>query len=65
MDANAGVFEAILGQEDVMIADRLVHASIIDGMRLCKAQRYTLQAHQRHEAPGEEAPGAPGRAVRS
>ncbi len=39
MDANAGVFEAILGEQDVMIADRLVHASIIDGMRLCKAQQ--------------------------
>ena len=37
MDANAGVFEAVLTDEDVMIADRLVHASIIDGMRLCKA----------------------------
>jgi len=38
MDANAGVFEAILTPEDVMIADRLVHASIVDGMRLCKSQ---------------------------
>lgn len=39
MDANAGVFEAILGPEDVIISDRLVHASIIDGIRLCKAAR--------------------------
>lgn len=38
MDANAGVFEAVLTEADVMIADRLVHASIVDGMRLCKAQ---------------------------
>ncbi len=43
MDANAGVFEAILTDQDVMIADRLVHASIIDGMRLCKAQNDSLQ----------------------
>ncbi len=39
MDANAGVFEAILTKDDVMIADRLVHASIIDGMRLCSAMQ--------------------------
>ncbi len=39
MDANAGVFEATLGPEDVIISDRLVHASIIDGVRLCKAAR--------------------------
>ena len=37
MDANAGVFEAILGPDDVMISDRLVHASIVDGIRLAKA----------------------------
>jgi glycine C-acetyltransferase len=37
MDANAGFFEACLNEHDVMIADRLVHASIVDGMRLCKA----------------------------
>lgn len=43
MDANAGVFEAILGEEDIMIADRLVHASVIDGMRLCKAQQDTFK----------------------
>ncbi len=43
MDANAGVFEAVLGVEDVMIADRLVHASIVDGIRLCKAQQDTYK----------------------
>ncbi len=43
MDANAGVFEAVLTPEDVMISDRLVHASIVDGMRLCKAQTDTFK----------------------
>ncbi len=39
MDANAGFFEACLNEQDVLIADRLVHASIIDGTRLCKAMQ--------------------------
>lgn len=43
MDANAGVFEALLDERDVMIADRLVHASIVDGMRLCKATQDTYK----------------------
>jgi len=43
MDANGGVFEAILNDQDVMIADRLVHASIVDGMRLCKAMTDTYK----------------------
>ncbi len=43
MDANGGVFEAFLTEEDVMIADRLVHASIVDGMRLCKAMTDTFK----------------------
>lgn len=43
MDANAGVFEAILGPEDVMISDRLVHASIVDGIRLAKAMHDTYK----------------------
>ena len=43
MDANAGVFEALLGEQDVLIADRLVHASIVDGMRLCKAPHDTFK----------------------
>ncbi len=38
MDANAGVFEAVLSDQDVMLSDRLVHASIVDGIRLCKAK---------------------------
>ncbi|MGZ4789766.1 MAG: aminotransferase class I/II-fold pyridoxal phosphate-dependent enzyme, partial [Terriglobales bacterium] len=43
MDANGGFFEACLNDQDVMIADRLVHASIIDGMRLCKAMQDTFK----------------------
>ena len=43
MDANAGVFEAVLNDQDVMISDRLVHASIVDGMRLCKAKTDTFK----------------------
>jgi glycine C-acetyltransferase len=43
LDANAGVFEAILSDKDVMIADRLVHASIVDGMRLSKAAQDTFK----------------------
>ncbi len=43
LDANAGVFEAILGPEDIIISDRLVHASIVDGIRLCKAQTDTYK----------------------
>ncbi len=43
MDANAGVFEAVLTKDDVMISDRLVHASIIDGIRLCSAMHDTFK----------------------
>jgi glycine C-acetyltransferase len=39
-DANAGFFEAVLSQEDAIISDELNHASIIDGIRLCKAERH-------------------------
>ena len=39
-DANGGVFEALLGEEDAIISDALNHASIIDGIRLCKAKRF-------------------------
>ncbi len=43
MDANCGVFEALLNDQDMMIADRLVHASIVDGMRLAKAEQDTYK----------------------
>jgi len=39
-DANGGLFETLLGEQDAIISDALNHASIIDGVRLCKAQRY-------------------------
>lgn len=39
-DANGGVFEPLFGEEDALISDSLNHASIIDGVRLCKAKRY-------------------------
>lgn len=42
-DANGGVFEPLLGPEDAIISDQLNHASIIDGVRLCKANRYVFK----------------------
>src|SRR5690554_204727 len=42
-DANAGVFEPLFGPEDAIISDELNHASIIDGVRLCKAHRYRFK----------------------
>lgn len=42
-DANGGVFEPLLGEADAIISDSLNHASIIDGVRLCKAQRFRYQ----------------------
>ena len=46
-DANGGLFETLLGAEDAIISDELNHASIIDGIRLCKAQRLRYR-NQRH-----------------
>ncbi len=43
-DANGGVFEPLLGSEDAIVSDSLNHASIIDGVRLCKAQRYRYES---------------------
>lgn len=43
-DANGGLFETLLGPEDAVISDELNHASIIDGVRLCKAKRYRYKS---------------------
>jgi glycine C-acetyltransferase len=59
-DANGGLFEVLLGEEDAVISDALNHASIIDGIRLCKARRlrYTNNDMDELEARLEEAKGA-------
>ncbi|MGE5191673.1 MAG: glycine C-acetyltransferase [Deltaproteobacteria bacterium] len=59
-DANGGLFETILGGEDAVISDELNHASIIDGIRLCKAQRYRYRNSDMNdlEAKLKEAAGA-------
>lgn len=44
-DANGGLFEVLLGEEDAVISDSLNHASIIDGVRLCKAKRFRYQSN--------------------
>lgn len=45
-DANTGLFETLLGPEDSLFSDSLNHASIIDGVRLCKAKRHRFQSHK-------------------
>ena len=45
-DANGGLFEPLLGEDDAVISDELNHASIIDGIRLCKARRYRYQHNE-------------------
>lgn len=48
-DANAGIFEAILTPEDAVFSDELNHASIIDGLRLCKAQKHRYRHRDMHD----------------
>ncbi|MEJ2231379.1 MAG: glycine C-acetyltransferase [Nitrospirales bacterium] len=48
-DANTGLFETILNEQDAVISDALNHASLIDGIRLCKAQRYRYAHSDMHE----------------
>ncbi|TYB83583.1 glycine C-acetyltransferase [Oceaniovalibus sp. ACAM 378] len=52
-DANGGVFEPLLGPEDAIISDSLNHASIIDGIRLCKAKRYRYANNDMDDLEGQ------------
>jgi glycine C-acetyltransferase len=64
-DANGGLFETLLGAEDAVISDELNHASIIDGVRLCKAQRFRYKHNDMAdlEAKLREASGARARLI--
>ena len=64
-DANGGLFETLLGAEDAVISDELNHASIIDGIRLCKAQRFRYRNNDMAdlEAKLKEASGARTRLI--
>ncbi|MDF3024787.1 MAG: glycine C-acetyltransferase [Alphaproteobacteria bacterium] len=64
-DANGGLFETILGEQDAVISDELNHASIIDGIRLCKAQRFRYKNNNMEdlEARLKEAAGARHRLI--
>jgi glycine C-acetyltransferase len=64
-DANGGLFEPLLGAEDAIISDELNHASIIDGVRLCKAARYRYKNNDMAdlEAKLQEAKGARRRMI--
>lgn len=64
-DANGGLFEPLLGKEDAIISDELNHASIIDGIRLCKAARYRYKHSDMEdlEAKLKEAQGARRRMI--
>jgi glycine C-acetyltransferase len=60
-DANGGIFEALLGEEDAVISDELNHASIIDGIRLCKARRLRYRNNDLGELEARLVEAAPAR----
>ena len=64
-DANGGVFEPLFGEQDAIISDALNHASIIDGVRLCKAQRLRYEHNNMEDLENKlkEASGARSRAI--
>ncbi len=64
-DANGGLFEPLLGKEDAIISDSLNHASIIDGIRLCKAQRFRYKTNDMADLEAKliEAKGARRRLI--
>ena len=64
-DANGGVFEPLFNEQDALISDALNHASIIDGVRLCKAQRFRYEHNNMEdlEAKLKEASGARSRVI--
>ncbi|MGD1049307.1 MAG: glycine C-acetyltransferase, partial [Candidatus Krumholzibacteriaceae bacterium] len=64
-DANGGLFEVVLGEEDAIVSDELNHASIIDGIRLCKAKRYRYRNNDMGDlrAKLDEAKGALARRI--
>lgn len=64
-DANGGVFEPLFGEQDAIISDALNHASIIDGVRLCKAQRFRYEHNNMAdlETKLQEAEGARNRVI--
>ena len=64
-DANGGVFEPLFNEQDAIISDALNHASIIDGVRLCKAQRYRYEHNNMEdlEAKLKESAGCRNRII--
>jgi glycine C-acetyltransferase len=60
-DANGGVFEPLFGEQDAIISDALNHASIIDGVRLCKAQRFRYEHNNMQDLEAKLIEAAPAR----